>query len=146
MTAARLRTALLAPLLLIASLAFIGLTAQTADAAPICTAKVTKLYKSGGNIIGVMTMTCSRVQQEMRILTVFARSGGGHANKTTYNCYVYCYDKSTCVATVGVVDVSGSNRYWFTNDPQGTRVSQYLQGSNADCTNGIACSGKIGYF
>jgi hypothetical protein len=93
-----------------------------------------------------MRLTCNRTEQMLRIKPVVVRSGGGHAAKTTYMRYVYCYKKSTCIATVGVSDVRGKEKYWFTNDPQGTWVSQGLKYSDLDCTSGIACSGKVRYF
>lgn len=147
MRSVHLRARLLLPLLLVAAFGLVGATAQSADAVTVtCSAKVTKLYKPGDSVIGVMKMTCSRPLKELRLLTIFARSGGGQPAKTVYNRYVYCYDTDTCTATVGVVDVPGKNKYWFTNDPQGTFASMYLKGSDMDCTHGIACSGRTDYF
>lgn len=124
-------------------------TAPAASAADFgCSSKVTRAYKSGGTVIGVFRLECPMTMQWMRVSPVIARSGGGQPSKTFYKPQVVCYDTKTCTATVGVADVSGTNKYWFTNEPtsQGTSVDRGGSFGYETCSTGIDCRGWTGYF
>ena len=114
-----------------------------------CRSFPTKLYKAGNAVIGVMKLDCKNREELMRINTVFARTGGGAPAKTVYKDPIYCTEKFVCIATVGMTDIPGQQKYWFTNEPttgQGTMVTGGGDGSDAYCYTGISCFGANGYF
>jgi hypothetical protein len=128
---------LFALLLLCSVLLVVG--ASPAEAAGSCTAKPTRFYKADGTVIGAMKVSCTHRQHMIRIRTVFTRVWQGHDTKSFYARYRYCYDAFTCESIRGIQDVRGRQTYGFDNDPQGTMVTEYLDGSDMNCRNGITC-------
>ena len=142
----RVRAAAVALLLSTGTMALHAPSASAADFG--CTSKVTKAYKSGGTVIGVIRLECPVRMNWMRVSPVIDRTGGGQAHKTFYKPQVVCYDGYSCTATFGVADVSGSNKYWITNEPTsaGTAVDRGGEYGYEFCFDGIDCRGWTGYF
>ena len=126
-----------------------------------CASYPTKFYKTRTTIIGVMTLKCNSHWQLQRVGLVIARSGGGKPDKTFYQKPMReCSGTKKCVATFSVEDVRGKQKYWLTNEPQGTWVSTGLAWTSPNGTtsgsgemtcsggdyHGIACSSQTKRF
>lgn len=111
-----------------------------------CHSYPSKFVKTGSTIIGVMTLDCASSWEILRVGVVIDRAAGGGAKAHTFyqKPMIECSKRKVCVATYGITDVSGTQTYRLTNEPQGTHVSTGLGWSGtkgASGTGEMFCSG-----